>query len=85
MSQDATGTEELPYEYEFANGGVRVEEADDGHFLTVTHICVGCGEEIREFDAFPDTFDEHKESRPLHDSLECHNKATDEAGKEVDA
>ncbi|WP_135822994.1 hypothetical protein [Halostella litorea] len=57
---------------EFLNGGVVIEE-NDAPTAEVTHICVGCGDEIETFQIFDDTIEEHLEAKPICDdtTIEC--------------
>jgi len=41
--------------------------------VEVTHVCEGCGEEIRTFEAFADTVD--TDAEPIHNSVECLREA----------
>lgn len=48
-------------------------EAADPKVVTVEHVCEGCGETIRTFEAFEDTVD--RDAKPLHDSISCERLA----------
>lgn len=52
-------------------------DAPDPQVVTVTHVCEGCGETIRTFEAFEDTVDE--DAKPIHDSVTCERKAREAA------
>jgi hypothetical protein len=60
---------------EFLNGGVVVEEKSEA-IAEVTHICVGCGDEIRTFTIFADRVEEELDSKPICEdtTIECRKR-----------
>lgn len=44
-------------------------DQEQPRIVEVEHICEGCGDLIRKFEAFEDSVD--KDARPIHDSAEC--------------
>ena len=69
---------------EFLNGGVVVEEQSETT-AEVTHICVGCGDEVRTFTIFADRTEEELDSKPICEdtAVECRNRGRDQMKEEA--
>jgi hypothetical protein len=72
----ADDTDGATHRSEFLTGGVVVEEQSETT-AEVTHICVGCGDEVRTFTIFADRIREELDSKPLCEdtTIECRKRS----------